>query len=48
MNLLILSIEDLKISQISEIIGIPEGTVKSRLSRAKTKISESINGKEIM
>lgn len=40
--------EDLKISQISEIIGIPEGTVKSRLSRAKTKISESINGKEIM
>ncbi|VYU46583.1 sigma-70 family RNA polymerase sigma factor [Clostridium tertium] len=40
--------EDLKISEVSEIIGIPEGTVKSRLSRAKTKISESINGKEIM
>ncbi|MDU5111838.1 MAG: sigma-70 family RNA polymerase sigma factor [Clostridium sp.] len=40
--------EDLKISEVSELIGIPEGTVKSRLSRAKTKISESINGKEIM
>ncbi|MBS5950035.1 MAG: sigma-70 family RNA polymerase sigma factor [Clostridium sp.] len=40
--------EDLKISEVSEIIGIPEGTVKSRLSRAKTKVSESINGKEIM
>lgn len=40
--------EDLKISEVSEIIGIPEGTVKSMLSRAKTKISESISGKEIM
>jgi len=40
--------EDLKISQIAEIVGIPEGTVKSRLSRAKDKITESINGKEIM
>ena len=40
--------EDLKISEISEIVGIPEGTVKSRLSRAKAKIAESIDGKEIM
>ncbi|MGG7056789.1 RNA polymerase sigma factor [Clostridium tertium] len=40
--------EDLKISEISEIVGIPEGTVKSRLSRAKDKIAESMNGKEIM
>lgn len=40
--------EDLKISEISEIVGIPEGTVKSRLSRAKDKITESMNGKEIM
>ncbi|MGG7142375.1 RNA polymerase sigma factor [Clostridium nigeriense] len=40
--------EDLKISDISEIVGIPEGTVKSRLSRAKDKIAESMNGKEIM
>lgn len=40
--------EDLKISEISEIIGIPEGTVKSRLSRAKSKIAESMDGKEIM
>ena len=40
--------EDLKISEISEVLRIPEGTVKSRLSRAKSKIAESINGKEIM
>lgn len=40
--------EDLRISEISDIIGIPEGTVKSRLSRAKDKIAESMNGKEIM
>lgn len=40
--------EDLKISEISDIIGIPEGTVKSRLSRAKAKIAESIDGKETM
>ena len=40
--------EDFKISQIAEIVGIPEGTVKSRLSRAKDKIAESISGKEIM
>lgn len=40
--------EDLKVSEISEIVGIPEGTVKSRLSRAKDKIAESMNGKEIM
>lgn len=40
--------EDLKISEVSEIIGIPEGTVKSRLSRAKNKIAESMNGKGII
>ena len=40
--------EDLKISEVSEIIGIAEGTVKSRLSRAKAKIAKSIDGKEIM
>ncbi|MBD7914621.1 sigma-70 family RNA polymerase sigma factor [Clostridium sp. Sa3CUN1] len=40
--------EDLRISEISDIIGIPEGTVKSRLSRAKSKIAESMNGKEIV
>ncbi|MFU7517118.1 RNA polymerase sigma factor [Clostridium sp. HCS.1] len=40
--------EDLKISEVSKIIGIAEGTVKSRLSRAKDKLSKIINGKEIM
>lgn len=30
--------DDLSISQISEVLNIPEGTVKSRLSRARDKI----------
>lgn len=31
--------EDLSIQNISSIINVPEGTVKSRLSRARTKLS---------
>lgn len=30
--------DDLSVSQISEMLNIPEGTVKSRLSRARSKI----------
>lgn len=37
--------EDLKISEISELINIPIGTVKSRLARAKVKIAEFVGEK---
>ena len=36
-------IEGMEYSQISEIIGCPEGTVKSRLSRARGKLRQIIN-----
>lgn len=32
--------DDLPVTDIAQILNIPEGTVKSRLSRARTKISE--------
>ena len=38
--------DDLSISQISEIINIPEGTVKSRLSRARDKIYSILKEEE--
>ena len=36
-------IEGMEYSQISKIIGCPEGTVKSRLSRARGKLRQIIN-----
>ncbi len=36
--------EDLTIKDISQIIDIPEGTVKSRLSRARTRLKEILGG----
>lgn len=38
--------EDLPIKDISKVISIPEGTVKSRLSRARTKLYEVLKIKE--
>lgn len=35
--------DDLSVKEISDIIGIPEGTVKSRLSRARTKLYDVLN-----
>lgn len=36
-------IEDLPIKKVCEITGYPEGTVKSYLSRARTKMAEALN-----
>lgn len=38
--LILFYFEDFKVSEISSILNIPEGTVKSRLSTARKKISE--------
>ena len=35
--------DDLSVKDISEVLGIPEGTVKSRLSRARTKLYEILS-----
>ena len=39
--------EDLPIKKISEIMSMPEGTVKSHLSRAKTKMADVFNSDSI-
>lgn len=38
--------EDLSVRDISEVVNIPEGTVKSRLSRARSKLYEILKIKE--
>lgn len=46
--ILLFYFEDLKITQISDILKIPEGTVKSKLSRAKNKIANFMGKGEVM
>lgn len=36
----------LSVSEIAHLLAIPEGTVKTRLHRARTKISEPLKGSE--
>lgn len=38
--------EDLSIKRIAEVLDIPEGTIKSRLSRARTILNKELNLKE--
>ncbi|MGD2101670.1 MAG: RNA polymerase sigma factor, partial [Acidimicrobiia bacterium] len=41
-TLLLYALEDLSYSEIAEALGIPEGTVGSRISRARRQIREQI------
>ncbi|WP_311764428.1 sigma-70 family RNA polymerase sigma factor [Arthrobacter ipis] len=36
-------LEDMTTAEVSELLGIPSGTVKSRLSRAKRRLSQLMN-----
>ncbi|MDU5262386.1 MAG: sigma-70 family RNA polymerase sigma factor [Clostridium celatum] len=40
--------EDMQISEIADLMNIPIGTVKSRLSRAKIKIAQFVKEEEVM
>ncbi len=40
-------LQDLSVKEISEVVGIPEGTVKSRLNQARLKMSEYLEEKGV-
>ncbi|HCQ89666.1 MAG TPA: hypothetical protein DIU45_07890, partial [Clostridium sp.] len=40
--------EDISVKDISKIMDIPEGTVKSRLSRARSKLQEHLEYRGIV
>lgn len=42
--LLLIALEDLSYAQVAKILGIPIGTVMSRLSRARTRLHELMEG----
>jgi len=45
LTVLLYYMEELKEKEIAEVLGLPEGTVKSRLHRAKTMLSEKLSGR---
>ena len=44
--LLLVTVEGFSYKEVAEIINIPLGTVMSRLSRARKRLQELMNGKE--
>jgi RNA polymerase sigma-70 factor (ECF subfamily) len=40
-------VADLGVEEIAAQLGIPEGTVKSRLSRARTRLAELLDEREL-
>jgi RNA polymerase sigma factor (sigma-70 family) len=38
-------LEELSLRQVSEVVGVPEGTVKSRLFRARRMLHELVSSK---
>ena len=42
--LLLVSLEDLSYEQVAKVLGIPVGTVMSRLSRARSRLRELMGG----
>ena len=38
--------EDMSVEQIAKVLGVPQGTVKSRLSRARKQLKEMLQGQE--